>query len=701
MLLGRRAQVVVNDPVTGRLYHFGLREFEILSALEHHSDLAGLLQTLRRKHPDEILQSDTLIHFLAESRKNGLLIREGGDSTSADESPARSRWSPISMRLPLFNPQSFLRSTRDIFTPLFSRPAAIVWLLLVLSAAASVVVRFDDFIDRFPDAAIWSTPSTIFAGLAVLFVCKLIHELAHAVTAAHYGVRVEECGVLFFLFMPCFYCNVSDAWRLDSALKRMHISAAGALVELTLAALATWAWWFSHPGPLQMICLTVMITCSINTLLINGNPLMKFDGYFIFIDAIGIPNLASRAAEWWSAIRERLVWGLPVSPPRGREGVIAAVYGAASLVYRLIVVVGMLWAIHLAAKARGLQAVSLVLAAMVLGGMAWQWGKSFLRPLYDPLMRRLARPARIALAAVCFGLLLLAAFAIPLPRSVDADFVVEWTTPVSVYVRSPGQLVSLRHAGSLVAAGEIIAELRNLPLERSVLELQTQRLGLERELASVRLLSGVNAALGERIPELQQALAAVDERLRLAHKELAELKIVAPCAGTLREPPNLPPRPVERHSVTSWSGTPFDRQNEHCFLERGTLLAQLTPGGEVCANAVVSQREIQKLKVEQQVTLAVHGGAFWPKRGRILEISTAPMETAPRELISKSLIPLRAGSNQALQVPAEPYYRVRIAIEGDQNLPAGSVGLARLQIEPASAAKQGLDLIADAFRFQL
>src|SRR2546423_9600415 len=113
----------------------------------------------------------------------------------------------------------------------------------------------------------------------------------------HFGGEVHEMGFMLLVFSPCLYCDVSDAWRFPSKWKRVAVSAAGIVVELVLASAATIVWWYAQPGVVQLVALNIMIICTVNTLLINGNPLMRYDGYFIFSDLMETPNLWQRSRE--------------------------------------------------------------------------------------------------------------------------------------------------------------------------------------------------------------------------------------------------------------------------------------------------------------------------------------------------------------------------------------------------------------------
>ena len=102
---------------------------------------------------------------------------------------------------------------------------------------------------------------------------------------------------MLLVFTPCLYANVSDSWMLPNKYHRAFIGAAGIYVEAILASIATFIWWFSEPGLLNYLALSVMFICSVSTVLFNGNPLLRFDGYYILMDLLEIPNLRQKATE--------------------------------------------------------------------------------------------------------------------------------------------------------------------------------------------------------------------------------------------------------------------------------------------------------------------------------------------------------------------------------------------------------------------
>ena len=174
----------------------------------------------------------------------------------------------------------------------------------MLYALSLVVGHFDEFRDRLPEISALVDWRNLPWLLLAIGAVKVLHELGHALACKHFGGEVRELGFMLLVFAPCLYCDVSDAWRLPSKWQRIAVSAAGMMVELVLAAVATIVWWYAQPGIVQLVALNVMIICTVNTLLINGNPLMRYDGYYILSDLVEVPNLWQRSREalrhFWS-----------------------------------------------------------------------------------------------------------------------------------------------------------------------------------------------------------------------------------------------------------------------------------------------------------------------------------------------------------------------------------------------------------------
>ena len=145
-----------------------------------------------------------------------------------------------------------------------------------------------------------------------LAVIKIIHEFGHGLTAKHFGGEVHEMGILFLVLTPALYCDVTDSWLLPNKWKRIWISAAGIYVECFLASIATFVWWYSTPGLLNSLAMATMFICSVNTILFNANPLLRYDGYYVMADWLEIPNLRIKSTQFFAYLFQEKVLGLEI-----------------------------------------------------------------------------------------------------------------------------------------------------------------------------------------------------------------------------------------------------------------------------------------------------------------------------------------------------------------------------------------------------
>lgn len=174
---------------------------------------------------------------------------------------------------------------------------------------------------------------------------KLVHETSHGLAVQRWGGAVREAGASLLVLMPVPYVNASAANAFRHRYQRALVSAAGVMSELALAALAMLAWQWLQPSLARDVALLVMVTGLMSTLLVNGNPLLRFDGYYLLCDALDLRNLASRSARWWAEFAARRLLGAaseaPLEPLPGERPWLVA-YAPLSLAYRVVLSVGIL-----------------------------------------------------------------------------------------------------------------------------------------------------------------------------------------------------------------------------------------------------------------------------------------------------------------------------------------------------------------------
>ncbi len=249
---------------------------------------------------------------------------------------SRGIFSTLFFRIPLIHPQRFLTRTvsavRWMWSPAMLILYAAVWCVSLLLT----INRWDSFLATFPQ---FFTSKGI-ATYAVIMACiKAVHEFSHAYIATSFGVRVPVMGIAFYMFCPIPYCNVTDAWRLSSRKKRLAISLAGVGAELAIGGIAMLCWHFSEDVFMRSICFVISTAVILSTLLINLNPAMRYDGYYVLSDLWHVDNLQPRGfawAKWWF---RRLWSGWPIPVPQEglpkRHTIFLALYGLGVWIYRL------------------------------------------------------------------------------------------------------------------------------------------------------------------------------------------------------------------------------------------------------------------------------------------------------------------------------------------------------------------------------
>jgi len=302
---------VLSDPVSGRHHRFNEIAYRLIASCDGIATLDEAWAARVAEDRDTAPTQDEAIHILTQAFAANLMV---GDVTPdaaqvvrAQSSARRRRLSnavnPFAFRLPLWDPDRFLARHVGRVRWLFSTPALVVagvvmlFGLLLLAANAPAFGRF-------------AREHATAGGMLLLFwiaypLVKTIHELAHAFAVKHYGGEVHEMGVTVLLLTPVPYVDASASIAFEAKGARMMVAAAGILVEVFLGSLAMMLWLVTEPGLVSDAAFAVATIGIVSTVLVNGNPLLRFDGYYVFSDLLELPNLATRSNRYWHCLAAR------------------------------------------------------------------------------------------------------------------------------------------------------------------------------------------------------------------------------------------------------------------------------------------------------------------------------------------------------------------------------------------------------------
>jgi len=657
-----RTYYVVKDPVSLRYYRFKEHEHFLLRMMDggHTLDEAQKKFELRFR-PDRLTLED-LEQFGQQLLTAGLAQNESPQAGKQlfDRRKKRRRMELLQtftnilyIKIPIFDPEKLLirmlKYTRWIFTISFLLFSAGV----MLGAILLVLTHFQTFRDRLPSYQEFFSFKTIIYMWAALGVVKVIHEFGHGLSCKVFGGEVHEMGFLFLCFSPAMYCNVSDAWMLPSKWRRIIISGAGIYVELMIAAIATFVWWNSSGFPfLNYLSLSLMIVCSVSTVMFNGNPLMRFDGYYVLADWLEIPNLRDRSNRYLQRLMTEYCLGIEVQPEPYMElwrRILFVGYAVISYVYRWVITFVILKFMATFLKPYKLEVISTILALFAAGSMIgwplYRLGKNLHKRGRLPDMKS----ARVALSAAAVAALLLGFFFLPLPVSrvrqtglveISPDYVQQ------VHVRVPGLLQKLDVTeGQWVKKGTLLAEFRSVTLENQEESRRTELFISDEMVKSLTVLEGTQD--NRRRRDLQSAkIKATQDRLRAggllagvdaeAKKRLA---LRAPCDGFVMNLPKIDEigkqwgseeQIAARYSLKDQEASP-----PFCRIGDSRKLRVLVPIPPDDFELIRENRLRFKARGEDiPVTIRIHGRGLRTWQGHVVHLPESELREVPREQIA-------------------------------------------------------------------
>jgi putative peptide zinc metalloprotease protein len=515
---------LVEDPAREAFFRLGLSEWHFATKLDGETSMADAFSAVQEELGDGVLTKEKAQSVCQWLMRSGLL-RSGQAAPPVAAAPEVRGpgllMSAFFFRIPLCHPDRFLDKAVPWCGWLFSWPVLLCWTLLVAMGLASVLNHWSRFQSS---AAAYFSPNTWLYLAVVWVVLKIVHEFFHAIACKHFGGRVGSSGIAFILFAPVAYVDVTSAWTFRSKWHRIWTSAAGMYVEFAFAAVAAIVWSSTTSPFVENVCHSVIMAASVTTLLFNGNPLMRFDGYYIITDLLEIQNLYGIAREHVRSKMRQWFFGLPATgePLIGWSGWVTRAYGWCSACWRIIVCVSMMLGAATLFHGAG---ICLAIAA----GCAW-FGKPFfnlVRYLMSPPETQQPSVSRFLTltGAITVGTLILVI--LPYPGGVSAPAIVDFE-PLN-YVRSEaaGFVEDVRVAtGDIVESGQVMMTIRNDELQTGLIQVGAE---LDQAQLRARILHRENDMALYQAE--QERIAALTEKRNNLQRQVQGLQVRAPSAG--------------------------------------------------------------------------------------------------------------------------------------------------------------------------
>ena len=563
---------VLRNSLNGRNHRFNAAAYALIGRMDGRRTVQEIWENADKRSVDACPTQDEVIRLLGRLHDADLIQSDILPSTvelfrQAQGQPSNG-WkqrvsNPFSLRFPLCDPDWFLERWRFLSAPLFTRGTFILWLLVVMSAVVAAVLHWPELSGCLADQLF--SPSNLLLLWLIYPLVKILHEFGHACAVKKWGGEVHEMGIMLLALTPIAYIDATASASFPDKQRRIAVAAMGMMVELLLASLALFVWLNVETGLISALAYNVMLIAGVSTLLFNGNPLLRYDGYYMLADLIEIPNLGQRSTRYLGYLLQRYLLGIetaesPVTAP-GEQGWFL-VYGPISFCYRIAVMLGLVWLVSSRFFVVGVLialwgAVSLLMLPAV---------RSLSRFLDSPAAR--SRHSRLAMVGggAVLGVVLLI-FVLPMPL---------WTTTQGI-VWLPEQ--SVIRAGTDCEVVEVLAPVEQWVAEDApLLRGADPFLEVEIEVLRARLKELYAVYHAQPLQERVKRKMVLDEielikgDLHQTEEKLAKLLIRSPSQGNfvLIDARNLSGR----------------------FVKQGELLGYIVSEHRPTIRAVVSQADI-------------------------------------------------------------------------------------------------------------
>ena len=671
---------VIEERANEQHYRFTPATYFIIGLMDGKRTVNAIWRGALDRLGDDAPSQDEMIDLLAQLHFADLLktdaTPEAHQLFQLLQGRERRRWlarlaSPFAVKVPLFDPDAVLDRLVPAARWIFSWLGLSIWLAAVGLGALLAALNWGSITDRVSERVL--DPWNLLAIVIGYPFIKLLHELGHALAVKVWGGRVNDVGMMFILFMPVPYVDASSASGFQSKWRRALVDAAGILTELLIASLALMLWLQTEQPMVRSVLFNLMLIGTVSTVLFNGNPLVKFDGYYILSDVLEIPNLAQRSQKYLGYLFKRYVWGASnaVSPVTARgEALWFVLYGPCAAIYRVFITLSI--ASFLASEYAAVGILLAIWCVITLGVIPLA---RLIRSLAaDPDLRgrrwRLTWSSAGMTAAVVAVL-----FVMPAPYSSIAEAVAVVPEKRQVRAAAEGFLLNLvAEPGAQVAAGARLAVIVDPSVESEVKVLRAQVAALEARLAAVQFTNRVEANL------IRAEMRSVKEELARMSERMVEQTVLAGADGRFLVPmaSDLPGR----------------------FFQRGAIIGYVHDANEVIIRAVVEQAGMGAIaRGVRDVTVWEAGYETSPSPGIVRRIAPGGGNELPNKALAVDgggTITLDPRSPDKLRTTANLF---QIDLEMQRNTPANFIGkryYVRFEHQPRPLGLQFYDVLRQA-----
>ena len=656
------------DPVRNAFHLLTRQAVTILSAWRS-GPVSDTLEQLTQRHPDLAADEDMLkdvAEFLYMQKLTEAPPMDDPEIFARQEAATRRPFHEILIhkylffRIPLFQPRAFLNAAAPYLSFLFKKPT---WIIIAIIGAAGLFFAARQWEQFWATFMYFFTLEGFIFYAITLIIIKAIHELGHAFTAHHFGARVPIIGLAFLVMFPVLYSDTTDAWRLTSRRQRLLIDAGGMIAELAIASIAIFLWSFLPDGPARSTAFFAATTSWVLSLMVNLNPCMRFDGYYLLGDMFGLQNMQVTGFELgrWKLREVLFGFGIPkpIKVTPGKQfGLLTYCYF--TWVYRFFLFIGIAILVHhLFPKAIGIPLFIIEIIFFIVTPM-WREIKQWWSLRMTILSTSRGRKT-LTLGAIAFIV-----FFTPWQMTVSAPAIMRPSLQTEIFPIGPARVESLHvKIGDKVRKGDILISLSSdsLDFERTQ---SLQRLAL---LEAHLNRQASNIEERQRGATLRDEITSEKMTLQSIEVSLAQLIIYAPHNGKVSD------IPVTLHAGRYISGE--RRLMRVAHLDTQELLA------------LPKEEEALRLTQTAKFTF-ISDDVTAPKiTGRLSSLSPTS-EAIIQEKMLTSIVggPIAVNENKDGHLIANtPVFKVRGTPNTQANLARAERGIVKIDASPQSPAQ--------------
>jgi putative peptide zinc metalloprotease protein len=708
---------VVKDPISLKYYRFEEEEFALLQWLDGQSSPDHIKRCFDYEFAPQKISMQELYQFIGMLYRSSLLISQApnqgielkkrGEQNRKKEL-RQSLTNVLAIRYKGFDPDRLLTWMIRWTGWFFTWPAFFCVLLLGLSAGALLITQFEAFQNKLPSFQEFFAAKNWIWLAVVMALTKVFHEFGHGLACKKFGGQCHEMGVMLLVLTPCLYANVSDSWLLPSKWKRAFIAAAGMYVELVLAAIAVFVWWFSQPGMVNQLALNIVFISSVSTILFNANPLLRYDGYYILSDLLEIPNLRSKATTILQRSAGSLLLGIEARPDPFlpvRKQWLFALYSVAAASYRWLITFSIFWFVYSLLEPYGFKIIGQMIAISALYGLLGMPLIQLYKFFSVPGRLGTVKPIRAGLSGLVLSLVLGAILLVPIRHHVYCSCYVQPVNAANVYVDVAGSLEEIYvRPNFFIHQGQPILRLESPKLVTQLASMQTSLDMAKVHRANLIQTMRVDPAAAERYEQANAAVQTAESNLARREQDKRKLFVCAPVSGIFLAPPRTPRQETDTGEIGRWHGTPLDPKNLGALLEQQTLVGQIVPDmSRMEAVLAIDQADIEFVRPDQSVEILIHQIPCEIHESKTDMISPSKMKTVPPALSSQNggdIVATPDGSGN--DVPQSTKYLVNVPLANPElMIVPGSTGLAKIHTGSQTVGQRIWRLISRTFQFEL